>query len=197
MKLLIDIDVSPEEFKKIQIFNIKMMDSKITHKVYEAVQNGKPLFDMTPEQISDAFLNAINIYWEERSKYLTSPPEPAQCNNCPNEKRGTFVSGPTEVVKIGEPLSNSDEIKAALEKGELYRRGFKDAMKRYKRPTGKWVNTNEYVKHLEETTGKKYEVAFNMLFCNNCWKTPEPDSKKRTNFCPNCGAEMMKGSVEE
>ena len=47
MKLIIDIDVSPEEFKKIQVFNIKMMDNKITHKVYEAVQRGIPVSDIT------------------------------------------------------------------------------------------------------------------------------------------------------
>ena len=40
MKILIDLDVTPEDFKRIQVFNIKMMNNKITHKVYEAVQNG-------------------------------------------------------------------------------------------------------------------------------------------------------------
>lgn len=43
MKIVIDLDVTPEEFKKIQVFNIKMMNSKITHKVYEAVQKGRVL----------------------------------------------------------------------------------------------------------------------------------------------------------
>jgi len=86
MKLIIDIDVSLEEFKKIQTFNIKMMDSKITHKVYEAVQNGIPVSDITDEQISDAFQIAIANYWEEKSKYLTPPPTPAQCRDCSNEK---------------------------------------------------------------------------------------------------------------
>ena len=70
MKLIIDIDVSPEEFKKIQVFNIKMMNSKITHKIYEAVQNGIPVSDITNEQISKAFQTALAAYWEEKSKHL-------------------------------------------------------------------------------------------------------------------------------
>ena len=57
------------------------------------------------------------------------------------------------------------------------------------RPQGEWVGTNEYIQHLEETTGEKYKIGFNMLFCNNCWETPF-GSNKRTNFCPNCGADM-------
>lgn len=78
MKLIIDIDVTPEEFKKIQVFNIKMMNSKITYKVYEAVQNGIPVSNITNAQIGDAIQTALATYWEEKSKYLTPPPTPIQ-----------------------------------------------------------------------------------------------------------------------
>jgi len=147
MKLIIDIDVSPEEFKKIQVFNIKMMNSKITHKVYEAVQKGIPISDITNEQISNAFQLALAAYWEEKSKYLTPPPMPMRCCDCPNERSateslisryehdsmsGVFMERPTEVVKVGEPLPNSEEITKALEKGEIYKRGFEDGYKRGK-----------------------------------------------------------------
>lgn len=121
MKLVIDIPDEGYDWIKNGFPNNE--DEKFLIK---AVKNGTPLFDMTYEQISDAFFNAIANYLEER----------------------------------------------------------------YKRPTGEWVGTNEYIQHLEKTTGEKYTVAFNMLFCNNCWETPEPYSKKRTNFCPNCGADM-------
>ncbi|MBO7732423.1 MAG: hypothetical protein J6S67_07715 [Methanobrevibacter sp.] len=42
----------------------------------------------------------------------------------PYEKSGVFITKPTEVVKIGEPLSNSDEIIKALEKNEIYKRRY-------------------------------------------------------------------------
>lgn len=42
-----------------------------------------------------------------------------------------FVSGPTEVVKVGEPLPNSDEINKALEKGwKAYCEGQKEGFKK-------------------------------------------------------------------
>ena len=88
MKLIIDIDLTPEEFKKIQVFNIKMMNSKITHKIYEAVQNGIPVSNITNEQISDAIQTALAAYWEEKSKHLTPPPTPVQCCDCPKKEAG-------------------------------------------------------------------------------------------------------------
>ena len=91
-----------------------------------AVRNSTPLPNITDEQISDAFQIAIANYWEEKSKYLTPPPTPAQCHNCPNEKSGVFMARPVEVVEMGEPLSNSDEISKALEKGELYKRRYSE-----------------------------------------------------------------------
>ena len=91
MKLIIDIDLTPEEFKKIQVFNIKMMNSKITHKIYEAVQNGIPVSDITNEQISKAFQTALAAYLEEKSKHLTPPPTPAQCCDCPKKEAGNEI----------------------------------------------------------------------------------------------------------
>lgn len=48
----------------------------------------------------------------------------------PYEERPSndFISSPTEVVKVGEPLPNSDEINKAMERGKLYKRGYKDAL---------------------------------------------------------------------
>ena len=174
MKLIIDI---PEDMYN----DANILIVKDFPELKKIIANGKPLVDVTDEQISDALslLNAIANYREERSKYLTPPPTPAQCPDCPNEKSGVFVSRPIEVIKMGEPLSNSDEIRAATEKGELYRRGFKDAMKRYKRPTGKW-------KHIIEED--------NDVECPFCGFQ---EDGIYYNFCPNCGADMMKGSVEE
>lgn len=174
MKLIIDI---PEDMYN----DANILIVKDFPELKKIIANGKPLFDMTYEQISDAFLNAIANYWEEKSKYLTPPPTPAQCHDCSNEiRKGTFVSEPIEVIKAGEPLSNSDVIRAASEKGELYRRGFKDAMKRYKRPTGKWIFHEDYNES-------------NRYGCNQCGNLNNTPG----NFCPNCGAEMMKGWVEE
>lgn len=59
------------------------------------------------------------------------------------------------------------------------------------RPQGEWVGINEYLKHIEETTGEKYKTSglYNgRLFCNKCWKMSELMIK--TNFCYECGADM-------
>ena len=63
---------------------------------------------------------------------LTSNADIIVNKSIPYEERpnqNDFVSSPTEVVKVGEPLPNSDEINKALEKGELYKRGFKEGYK--------------------------------------------------------------------
>lgn len=39
---------------------------------------------------------------------------------------GIFMANPMEVIKVGEPLSNSDEISKALEKGEFYKRRYSE-----------------------------------------------------------------------
>jgi len=89
-----------------------------------------------------------------------------------------FVASPTEVVKIGEPLPNSDEINKALEKGEIYKRGYEDAKKEYSRPQGKW---------------KRIIDEYNDVECPFCGFQ---EDGIYYNFCPCCGADMMKGSVE-
>lgn len=83
----------------------------------------------------------------------------------------TFMASPTEIIKVGEPLSNSDEIKQAFEKGEIYKRGFEEVKKRYEQPKGKWIWKGHH------------------LVCSNCGS-----SEDRRNFCPNCGADM-RGNV--
>ena len=56
------------------------------NSIVGAITNGTPLPNITDEKISDAFQIAIANYWEEKSKYLTPPPTPAQCRDCSNEK---------------------------------------------------------------------------------------------------------------
>lgn len=56
---------------------------------------------------------------------------------------------------------------------------------------GKWVGIHEYIKHLEEEYGERYTVSSvydGSIFCNKCWGM----AKAKTNFCPNCGADMRK-----
>ena len=62
-------------------------------------------------------------------------------------ERPYFVSSPVEVVRMGEPISNSEEITKALEKGELYKRGFDDRYKSGKEePMDHWtcIEDNNY-----------------------------------------------------
>lgn len=88
------------------------------------------------------------------------------------EKLYNFVSNPIEVVKVGEPIPNSDEINKALEKGELYKQGFEDAMRKFKRPQGNWI----------------YKCCCGEGFpkCSICGEINDVTS----NFCPDCGADM-------
>lgn len=74
MKLIIDI---PEEvYKNHTLLNyFKCYSEELDAIIYR----GKPLLDITDEQISDAFQLAIANYWESKSKYLTPPPTPCDC----------------------------------------------------------------------------------------------------------------------
>jgi len=89
-----------------------------------------------------------------------------------------FVTSPTEVIKVGEPLSNSDEIRQAFENGEIYKRGFEDARKRYERPIGEWIGG---------------EIGH----CSNCGSegcaSDIWNGCKDGMYCPNCGANMRGG----
>lgn len=63
------------------------------------------------------------------------------------------------------------------------------------RPQGEWVGINEYLKHLEEDNGEKYEVSSlydGSVFCNNCWSM----SKSKTCYCSACGADMREANNE-
>lgn len=61
------------------------------------------------------------------------------------------------------------------------------------RKTGKWVGAIEYCKHLEETTGERYQPSSlaGMIYCNQCWKA----SDRRSNYCRECGAKMEEGDT--
>lgn len=96
----------------------------------------------------------------------------------------TFIASPIEVVKIGEPLPNSEEINKALEKGEIYKKGYKEGYKQaiidgktnYARQQGEWLDNDR------EDTYRR---------CSICNELVEKD-----NYCGNCGADMRKGEKE-
>jgi hypothetical protein len=46
------------------------------------------------------------------------------------------------------------------------------------RPKGEWIE------HEDERFG------WHWITCSNCKRDPQLEDKRRTNFCPNCGAEM-------
>lgn len=54
------------------------------------------------------------------------------------------------------------------------------------RKKGKWVGAIEYCKHLEETTGERYQPSglAGMIYCNQCWHA----SDRRSNYCRECGS---------
>lgn len=143
---LIDADALKEEFRKIYHCAEKM--EELANAMEDAIDNAPPL---------------PNPFQEEQ-----------QTQSLISKYQHDFVSSPTEVIKVGEPLSNSDEIRQAFENGEIYKRGrfFEDARKRYERPTGHWI--------IEECSlGKTY-------YCSECYAHQEVCF----DFCPYCGADM-------
>ena len=58
------------------------------------------------------------------------------------------------------------------------------------RKKGEWVGAQSYCKHLEEKTGERYAPTGigNLIYCNRCWQA----SNRRSDFCPDCGADMRK-----
>jgi hypothetical protein len=76
----------------------------------------------------DRGANMNEIRWTDKV-YLDSQGNIRSSDGCSTEHyQNDFVSGQTEVVKVGEPLPNSDEINKAMERGKLYKRGYKDAL---------------------------------------------------------------------
>lgn len=105
--------------------------------------------------------------------------EHAPTINIPNCSE--FMAKPTEVIKVGEPLSNSDEIKRAFEKGDIYKQGFEDARKKYERPKGEWGKYDFCI-----ITRTQYK-------CSIC----RTRVLYRSKFCSNCGADMRGGTKNE
>lgn len=81
MKIVIDIPEEIYKFIKISHFygSGRRNGKTIERHVINAIKQGKPLPNITDEQISDAFQIAIANYWETKSKYLTPPPIPCDC----------------------------------------------------------------------------------------------------------------------
>lgn len=57
---------------------------------------------------------------------------------------------------------------------------------------GRWVGLREYCEHIKAVTGYVFVPSGigNPSYCNQCWKS----SKKKTPYCPNCGAKMESGN---
>lgn len=83
MKIVIDIPEEDYKFiKDLQFYHSGRRSGKtIERNVINGIKNGKPLLNITDEQISDAFQIAIANYWESKSKYFTPPPTPCDCPN--------------------------------------------------------------------------------------------------------------------
>lgn len=92
-----------------------------------------------------------------------------------------FVTSPTEVIKVGDPLSNSDEIRQAFENGEIYKRDFEDARKMYERLPGEWIPTVIDTGLFERSVCREWK-------CSNCGEVV----KIKYPFC-HCGADMRGG----
>lgn len=154
-----------------------------------------PFDNITDEQISDAFQIAIANYWEEMSKHLTPPPTSAQCfgrimNNdlisrealkksiksyaddqyAENEYLGEYA--------IMDIIDNTPTVPLPDFK-EGYKQAIIDGKTNFSRPQGEWIFDGVCF------TTTQYK-------CNKC-KCP---TLEKTNFCPNCGADMRKGEEE-
>lgn len=94
-----------------------------------------------------------------------------------------FIASPTEVIKVGEPLSNSDEIRQAFENGEIYKRGFEDARKRYERPQGEWILIDDVDDPLDR---------LNRYKCSECGRIIRIYDHQTLSDYPycHCGADM-------
>lgn len=140
-------------------------------------------------EYADRFEN-IEIYETaikalKRQQWLSSHDITCDCQteSLISRYQNEFVSSPTETIKVGEPISNSDEINKALEKSKLYKQGFQDAMNKFKRPHGEWIENKKYNRR-----GKRF------LNCSVCHYGDNGDIVCHVsivpNFCPNCGADM-------
>ena len=82
-----------------------------------------------------------------------------------------------------------------------YAEGFTFAESKFhERKKGKWAGAHAYCDHLNEEakvkgkTGRYFPSGMvNGVYCDQCWYR----AKQRSNFCPNCGADMRERSCED
>ncbi len=143
------------------------------------VYNDSTRLDTLSNMIDEMLETAL----EKENKYDIANPEfqtESLISRYQNDTMSSaFVTSPTEVIKVGEPLSNSDEIRQAFENGEIYKRGFEDARKRYERPIGEWI-VGEYM--------DCHSDILPQYTCPFCGKV----EYRKYDFC-HCGADMRGG----
>lgn len=96
------------------------------------------------------------------------------------------------VIRYGFDI-NKEELEKALnyDRGQ-YEKGYADAKRKYARPTGEWVET-------EEPCGWSDLTCYECSICKHSWALGDlsiEDVKEDFKFCPNCGAKMTKGETE-
>lgn len=175
MKLIIDIPEEDYKFIKDLHFYIsgRRSGKTIERNVINGIKNGKPLPNITDEQIIDAFQIAIVNYWESKSKYLTPPPTPC---DCPIKKQKEANDNALTVE-----ITEEQAIVKLHETGWLPRHD----KEMTKSSTGHWIITN-----------RKYELkdkdnTFIGMYhkCSECGF----DEARGGKFCLNCGAYMGGG----
>ena len=85
-------------------------------------------------------------------------------------------------ISCGVQIDKDELIRALAYDREQYRAGYEAAEKKYKRPTGEWMETEAWPHN---------------VYCSNCKKTYAQthwpvweDGSLPRRFCPNCGADM-------
>lgn len=117
-----------------------------------------------------------------------------------DEKWSAGLRYSIKLIDNAPSVPTLSEIEKAVVRCEGFKEGYKVAkysvIPEKKKSQGEWVGISDFLRHMEELTDERYSVNTyydGNLYCNHCWMA---GGTKKTDFCPNCGAEMRKGGTE-
>lgn len=124
------------------------------------------------------FTPRVDISEEERHKKLqTLKKVGRRMSN--NEQTESLISRYQNDNMSGAFIAGPTEIRQAIEKSEIYKRGFEDARKRYEKPQGEWIPCKD---RLPEKQGQ-YLITSHCGVIGVLYYSPDLYSVDKHDFC--------------
>ena len=119
------------------------------------------------------------------------------CDNCLNSSNPTIFCRKCPLTDFVKTIDNAPTIEYPFYQ-EAYQTGYEEGHidgvlqgeKLYARPQGEWLYPDADIVIGKRRVGKSYRV------CSNCKESFSNNIPWNANFCPNCGAEVIKNETD-